>query len=155
MQASVFQHNCIRIKHIAYYNPISKTFHTFVLIELYWMHPKECGMHSRGTAVELTLGGNSEKTVFFGIFFQNGGGVTPIPKLLYKTKSFLACQIHPKMLKHVFHTGGSNIWSILFIKIHLILSFSLSLREKNGLFWEFCPEGQHKRFASFFFIKNL
>ena len=44
-------------------------------------------------------------------------------------------------LKHVFHTGGCNIWSILSIKVHLILSLSSSIREKNGLFWEFCPWG--------------
>ena len=36
------------------------------------------------------------------------------------------------MLKHVFHTGGCNIWSILSIKLPLILSLSWSLREKNA-----------------------
>ena len=83
-----------------------------------------------------------KKPVFFGNFSQKGGGGHPISQNFCKiTKSFLACQIHPKVLKHVFHTGGSNIWSILSIKVHLILSLSSSLREKNGLFWEFCPWG--------------
>ena len=50
----------------------------------------------------------------------------------------MSCQIHPKMLKHVFHTAGCNIWSILSIKVHLILSLSWSLREKRK-FWEFLP----------------
>ena len=88
------------------------------------------------------MGGLLKKTVFFGNFSQNGGGGHPISQNFCTiTKSFLACQIHPKMLKHVFHTEGSNIWSILSIKVHLILSLSSSLREKNGLFWEFCPWG--------------
>ena len=81
-----------------------------------------------------------KKNGIFWEFFPKGG--EPNSQNFCKiTKSFLACQIHPKVLKHVFHTGGSNIWSILSIKVHLILSLSSSIREKNGLFWEFCPWG--------------
>ena len=83
--------------------------------------------------------------IFFSTkgFPKGGGGGHPNSQNFCKiTKSFLACQIHPKVLKHVFHTGGSNIWSILSIKVHLILSLSSSIREKNGLFWEFCPWGE-------------
>ena len=82
-----------------------------------------------------------KKRYFLGIFPKRGGGHPNSQNFCKITKSFLACQIHPKVLKHVFHTGGSNIWSILSIKVHLILSLSSSLREKNGLFWEFCPWG--------------
>ena len=55
-------------------------------------------------------GDRPKKTIFFGNFSQNGGGGHPNSQNFCKiTKSFLACQIHPKVLKHVFHTGGSNI----------------------------------------------
>ena len=59
----------------------------------------------------LKLGGTSKKKRYFlGIFPNRGGRGHPISQNFCKiTKSFLACQIHPKMLKHVFHTGGSNI----------------------------------------------
>ena len=82
-----------------------------------------------------------KKRYFLGIFPKRGGGHPNSQNFCKITKSFLACQIHPKVLKHVFHTGGSNIWSILSIKVHLILSLSSSIREKNSLFWEFCPWG--------------
>ena len=51
------------------------------------------------------------KRYFLGIFPERGGGWGhPNSQNFCKiTKSFLACQIHPKVLKHVFHTGGSNI----------------------------------------------
>ena len=54
------------------------------------------------------LGGSSKKKkrYFLGIFPKRGGGGSPISQNFCKiTKSFLACQIHPRMLKHVFHTG--------------------------------------------------
>ena len=51
-----------------------------------------------------------KKNGIFWEFFPKGGGGHPISQNFCKiTKSFLACQIHPKVLKHVFHTGGSNI----------------------------------------------
>ena len=51
-----------------------------------------------------------KKRYFLGIFPKRGEGGHPISQNFCKiTKSFLACQIHPKVLKHVFHTGGSNI----------------------------------------------
>ena len=57
------------------------------------------------------LGGSSKKKRYFlGIFPKRGEGGHPISQNFCKiTKSFLACQIHPKVLKHVFYTGGSNI----------------------------------------------
>ena len=100
------------------------------------------------TPVREKVGLPKKKTGFFGNFFQKGGGGHPNSQKCCKiTKSFLACQIHPKVLKHVFHTEGSNIWSILSIKVYLI--FSSSLREKNGLFWEFCPWVIFYHFAHF------
>ena len=111
------------------------------------------------TPVREKVGLPKKKTGFFGNFFQKGGGGHPNSQKCCKiTKSFLACQIHPKVLKHVFHTGGSNIWSILSIKVHLILSLSSSIREKNGLFWEFCPWlrcCQRKRFIYIFTTPGL
>merc|ERR1712105_421200 len=44
----------------------------------------------------------------------------------------------PKMLKHVFHTEQGEVISI---KVHLILSLSLSLREKTVCFGNFALEG--------------
>ena len=38
-----------------------------------------------------------------------------------------------EMLKHIFHTGGGNMWSILSLKVHLIVSLYWSFRE---LSWE-------------------
>ena len=35
------------------------------------------------------------------------------------------------------HTGGGNIWSILWSKVHLIWSLRCSLWEKTGSFWNF------------------
>ncbi len=99
-----------------------------------------------------------QKTVLFGNFSQNGGGGGhPNSQNFCKiTKSFLACQIHPKMLKHVFHTGGSNIWSILSIKVHLILSLSSSLREKTVCFGNFAHLGKiPKKYRFFFGVHNL
>ena len=44
---------------------------------------------------------SKEKRYFLGIFPKRGGGGHPISQNFCTiTKSFLACQIHPKMLKH-------------------------------------------------------
>ena len=59
-----------------------------------------------------------KKTVNFFRNSQKGGwGVRHLGKIPKKYRFFA---FTPKMLKHVFHTGGSNIWSILSIKVHLI-----------------------------------
>ena len=84
---------------------------------------------------------HSKNKRYFWEFFPKWGGHPISQNFCTITKSFLACQIHPKMLKHVFHTGGSNIWSILSIKVHLILSLSSSLREKTVCFGNFALEG--------------
>ena len=55
--------------------------------------------------------------------FQNMGGSSQFP--------ILVCQIHFEVLKHVLHTGGGNIWTILSPKVHLILSLRHSFREEN------------------------
>ena len=47
---------------------------------------------------------------YLGIFPNMGGGGLPNSQNFCKfTKSFLVCQIHFEVLKHVLHTGGGNI----------------------------------------------
>ena len=67
---------------------------------------------------------SKKNTGLFGNFSQHGGrGIFPIPKTFVNLPS--------QVLKHVLHTGGCNIWSILSPKVHLIWS----------LCWEFFPWG--------------
>ncbi len=57
----------------------------------------------------LKGGGVQKKQYFLGIFPKMGVG-HPISQNFCKiTKSFLACQIHPKMLKHVLQRWGGDI----------------------------------------------
>ena len=62
----------------------------------------------KNSNLQLLRGDFQKKRYFLGIFPKRGGG-HPISQNFCKiTKSFLACQIHPKVLKHVFHTGGTQ-----------------------------------------------
>ena len=73
-------------------------------------------------------------TGLFGNFSQHGGGGESLPNsqnFCKFTKSFSVCPIHFEVLKHVLHTGGGNIWSILSPKVHLIWSLRRSFREEN------------------------
>ena len=60
--------------------------------------------------MHIRLRGECKKTRYFWEFFPKWGGGHSISQFFCKiTKSFLACQIHPKMLKHVLQRWGGDI----------------------------------------------